>query len=369
MSAFLKGQLSPSFFVVDGDGAPISRSDLESALSGGAFSFDPDQLQRMKAGERRWGWLSGFQGKPDFGDLNDWAPDNVYFLRISMAEKKLKSGDVNFRYKAAVAAWIEQNRSGDGEKRTIVPLGVRRQLKEEAADAIAMTTVPTVKQSSLVWLHQEGRVILDTQATWAVDLLRLMFRSATSASLRPEEWRDRVSEEARESLFPDSPSDIFQYIWAADGASVEVGSDAIVFEAQSTATLVNGDEVTKIKADATLPDHEMRSALGKGKRLSSIGVRVYSDSIGREAIGQLAASPTLSLKGFKLKETEGMTEEDGDLESTFADRLSGLLWLKRAVDKLAEGFAITQPSIWPADEDGEVDGGGDGGAEDERDAG
>lgn len=357
MSGFLKGAISPSFFVMSGD-LP-GRDELEAALSVAAFDAEVDKLQKLKVDERLVGWLSGFSGEPTFGDINDWAPGNAYFLRIQLAEKKIKASEVAWRHRAALKAWVAENRPDvePGEK-PCIPRAVRAELKQAISEQICLQTAPTIRQATLVVLPDDKVVILDSQATWAVDLVRTMFRNLTGVSLTPETWGDYLPEEAVNGLAIGSSSSILQYVWRMThegGACVTSDLRSVEVWAENSATLVRGDDTTSIKADGSLPDKEVRSALKLGKTFSAVGVHIVDSGNGREATGQLAAaSETISLKGIKLMGVDSMGD---DLEATFADRLGLLLWTKSAINALVKSFAVERPSIWPEDEaDGEVDG-------------
>lgn len=355
MSGFLKGAISPSFFIMDGDLPP--RDELEAVLSVGAFDFEVDKLQKLKIDERLTGWLSGFSGEPIFSDINDWAPSNAYFLRIQLAEKKIKASEVAWRHRAALKAWVAENRPDfePGEK-PCIPRAVRAELKQAISEQICLQTAPTIRQATLVVLPDDKVVILDTQATWAVDLVRTMFRNLTGVTLTPETWGDYLSEDVAKGLAIDSSSSILQYVWRMThkgGVHVPADLGSVFFSAENSATLVRGDDTTSIKAYGSLPSQEVRSALKQGKAFSAVGAHIVDSTNGWEATGQLAAaSETISLKGIKLMGADSMGD---DQEATFADRLGLLLWVKSATNALVKGFAVEQPSIWPDDEVGEAD--------------
>lgn len=357
MSGFLKGAISPSFFMMAGD-LP-ARNDLEAALSVAAFDFEVDKLQKLKVDEQLVGWLSGFSGEPTFSDINDWALSNAYFLRIQLAEKKIKASEVAWRHRAALKAWVAENRPdvSPGEKASI-PRSVRAELKQAISEQICLQTAPTIRQATLVVLPDDKVVILDTQATWAVDLVRTMFRNLTGVSLTPETWGDYLPETLLGQLTVESSALILQYVWSRDseaGACVTEEQAEATILAENSATLTWAEDVTTIKSDGRLPFQEVRSALERKKRFSALGVHVVDHVNGWEATGQLAAaSETVSLKGIKFVGTDSMGD---DQEATFADRLGLLLWVKRVTNALVKSYAADRPSIWPEDEaDGEVDG-------------
>jgi hypothetical protein len=235
---------------------------------------------------------------------------------------------------------------------------VRAELKQAISEQICLQTAPTIRQATLVVLPDDKVVILDSQATWAVDLVRTMFRNLTGVSLTPETWGDYLPEEAVKGLAIGSSSSILQYVWRmTHEGGVFVTSDlcSVAVWAENSATLVRGDDTTSIKTDGNLPDKEVRSALKLGKAFSAVGVHIVDSGNGWEATGQLAAaSETISLKGIKFMGADSMGD---DLEATFADRLGLLLWTKSAINALVKSFAVERPSIWPEDEvDGKVDG-------------
>lgn len=355
MSGFLKGAISPAFFTMSGDLPP--RDELEAALSVAAFEFEVDKLQKLKVDERITGWLSGFSGEPTFSDINDWAPHNVYFLRIQLAEKKIKASEVAWRHRAALKAWVAENRPDvePGEK-PCIPRAVRAELKQAISEQICLQTAPTIRQATLVVLPDDKAVILDTQATWAVDLVRTMFRHLTGVNLTPETWSDTLPEDVAKELAIDSSSSILQYVWRMSnegGACVTAARGSAFISAENSATLVRGEDTTSIKADGSLPSREVLSALKQQKTFSTLGVHIVDASNGLEATGQLvAAASSVSLKGMKFL---GAGSLGDDQEATFADRLGYTLWAKRVIDVLVKDFAVEQPSIWPDDEVGEAD--------------
>lgn len=338
MSSFLKGAISPSLFSIDLTDAPVDpsrmkRHEVEHLLSETAFTDTDASLDALQPGIVRFGWVTGFAESPDFGNLEGWSlEDGTIFVRLIVAEKKLKGAEVKRRLKPLLDEWKAAH------DRKNVPSAIKRDLKETVEIQLAAKTAPTVRSVGLFW--SGTRVTIDSQASWAIDAARLHFRRTFGASLQLQGWRDRIVGEADliEDITEESfASESLDRLWREQADvrvwSAHVGEEVSLF-AQGSATLEGIGGQTKIKSER-IPEPEVLACKEQNKVFTELGFHLVSvDDIHIEGV---VRAPDLGLKSVKLP-SESLGEDDG-VQGLLLDRMNLLEHALSAIGGLASHCA------------------------------
>lgn len=282
-----RGRYSPTHLLVNLDDG-INKEQIESMLGDHAISFE--RSARMGSSEdRNVGWAASAEmDEADFSNRDSWDFNSVSIFYLREDRKVIDTAAKKRLVTSRIKLWLEEN----GRQRC--PASIKAEIKT-AADVEMAAKAPVKAKIVEVCVHWDDRwAVVSSQTESSVDmaikLLNQTFKGV--ASFTRKKLDDMIEDEVDDAA--SAGAQILEKLWnhldqegelTVDGASVELGSTAVLSSERGKTT---------IKGDLTREEIEAAATAGGRKTFEALGIKVCREERDFEL--------TILAAGFMMKD-------------------------------------------------------------------
>lgn len=282
-----RGRYSPTHLLVNLDNG-INKEQIESMLGDHAISFE--RSARMGSSEdRNVGWAASAEmDEADFSNRDSWDFNSVSIFYLREDRKVIDTAAKKRLVTSRIKLWLEEN----GRQRC--PASIKAEIKT-AADVEMAAKAPVKAKIVEVCVHwDDGWAVVSSQTESSVDmaikLLNQTFKNV--ASFTRKKLEDMIEDEVDDAA--SAGAQILEKLWnhldqegelTVDGASIELGSTAVLSSERGKTT---------IKGDLTREEIEAAATAGGRKTFEALGIKVCREERDFEL--------TILAAGFMMKD-------------------------------------------------------------------
>lgn len=282
-----RGRYSPTHLLMSLDGR-VNKEQVEALLSEHAIDFG--RSARMGSSEdRNVGWATSAEvDEADFSNRDSWDFDSISMIYLREDRKVIDTAAKKRLVTSRIKLWLEEN----GRQRC--PASIKAEIKT-AADVEMAAKAPVKAKIVEVCVHWDDRwAVVSSQTESSVDmaikLLNQTFKGV--ASFTRKKLDDMIEDEVDDAA--SAGAQILEKLWnhldqegelTVDGASVELGSTAVLSSERGKTT---------IKGDLTREEIEAAATAGGRKTFEALGIKVCREERDFEL--------TILAAGFMMKD-------------------------------------------------------------------
>lgn len=282
-----RGRYSPTHLLVNLDNG-INKEQIESMLGDHAISFE--RSARMGSSEdRNVGWAASAEmDEADFSNRDSWDFNSVSIFYLREDRKVIDTAAKKRLVTSRIKLWLEEN----GRQRC--PASIKAEIKT-AADVEMAAKAPVKAKIVEVCVHwDDGWAVVSSQTESSVDmaikLLNQTFKNV--ASFTRKKLEDMIEDEVNDAA--SAGAQILEKLWnhldqegelTVDGASIELGSTAVLSSERGKTT---------IKGDLTREEIEAAATAGGRKTFEALGIKICREERDFEL--------TILAAGFMMKD-------------------------------------------------------------------
>ncbi len=282
-----RGRYSPTHLLVNLDNG-INKEQIESMLGDHAISFE--RSARMGSSEdRNVGWAASAEmDEADFSNRDSWDFNSVSIFYLREDRKVIDTAAKKRLVTSRIKLWLEEN----GRQRC--PASIKAEIKT-AADVEMAAKAPVKAKIVEVCVHwDDGWAVVSSQTESSVDmaikLLNQTFKNV--ASFTRKKLEDMIEDEVDDAA--SAGAQILEKLWnhldqegelTVDGASIELGSTAVLSSERGKTT---------IKGDLTREEIEAAATAGGRKTFEALGIKICREERDFEL--------TILAAGFMMKD-------------------------------------------------------------------
>lgn len=282
-----RGRYSPTHLLVNLDNG-INKEQIESMLGDHAISFE--RSARMGSSEdRNVGWAASAEmDEADFSNRDSWDFNSVSIFYLREDRKVIDTAAKKRLVTSRIKLWLEEN----GRQRC--PASIKAEIKT-AADVEMAAKAPVKAKIVEVCVHwDDGWAVVSSQTESSVDmaikLLNQTFKNV--ASFTRKKLEDMIEDKVDDAA--SAGAQILEKLWnhldqegelTVDGASIELGSTAVLSSERGKTT---------IKGDLTREEIEAAATAGGRKTFEALGIKICREERDFEL--------TILAAGFMMKD-------------------------------------------------------------------
>lgn len=282
-----RGRYSPTHLLVNLDNG-INKEQIESMLGDHAISFE--RSAKMGSSEdRNVGWAASAEmDEADFSNRDSWDFNSVSIFYLREDRKVIDTAAKKRLVTSRIKLWLEEN----GRQRC--PASIKAEIKT-AADVEMAAKAPVKAKIVEVCVHwDDGWAVVSSQTESSVDmaikLLNQTFKNV--ASFTRKKLEDMIEDEVDDAA--SAGAQILEKLWnhldqegelTVDGASIELGSTAVLSSERGKTT---------IKGDLTREEIEAAATAGGRKTFEALGIKICREERDFEL--------TILAAGFMMKD-------------------------------------------------------------------
>lgn len=283
-----RGRYSPTHLLMSLDGR-VNKEQVEALLSEHAIDFG--RSARMSSSEdRNVGWATSAEvDEADFSNRDSWDFDGVSMVYLREDRKVIDTAAKKRLVASRVKLWLEEN------DRQRCPATIKTEIKVSADVEMAMKAQVKAKIVEVAIHWNSGWAVVSSQTESSVDmaikLLNQTFKGMATSFTR-KKLDDMIEDEVDDAA--SAGAQILEKLWShldqegeltVDGASIELGSTAVLSSERGKTT---------IKGDLTREEIEAAATAGGRKTFEALGIKVCREERDFEL--------TILAAGFMMKD-------------------------------------------------------------------
>jgi|LauGreDrversion2_3_1035106.scaffolds.fasta_scaffold01517_4 hypothetical protein len=282
-----RGRYSPTHLLMNLDGR-VNKEQVEALLSEHEINFG--RSAKMNSSEdRNVGWATSAEvDEADFSNRDSWDFDSVSMIYLREDRKVIDTAAKKRLVASRIKLWLEEN------NRQRCPATIKADIKMNVDVEMAMKAQIKAKivEVAIHWNSSWAVVSSQTESSvdTAIKLLNQTFKGM--ASFTRKKLDDMIEDEVDDAA--SAGAQILEKLWnhldqegdlTVDGASIELGS---------TAVLSSGRGKTTIKGDLTREEIEAAATAGGRKTFEALGIKICREERDFEL--------TILAAGFMMKD-------------------------------------------------------------------